>query len=344
MSVDIQNKKILITGGSGSLAKQIVFELDKRKIKPIVHLRESSDSSYIDSFQLEKRIADLRRKDQISAIMKGIDYVIHTAAMVDFRGNQLTQFTGINTMGAVLMYEAAVKAGVKRFVHVSTVGAIGAINRRTNGTIQDYHLADENAEFNLSKLKIPYIMTKRAAELELNKLSEKSETELITVNPSIIASPTEDDRQRIGKYFSKLIIPEIPVRVNIVDLRDVAPGVIAALEKGKPDERYILGGDNITVRELVLAGSTIIGKIPHLVRIPRRVYGLTARFAEVMYRVTGRRRVRLYPDLVKLLDYDWAFSSKKAHDELGYRWRSIHTTLENMLTNNMVGSWLKPLP
>ena len=344
MPFDISDKKILITGATGSVGKQLLFELTKRNIQPITHVRESSDTSYVDSLKLEKRVADLRQKDKLNAIMAGVDAVIHTAAIVDFRGNQLTEFTGTNVMGAIYMYEAAVKAGVKRFVHISSVAAVGGINRYANGNLKHYHLANESNPYELEHLKIPYFMTKRAAEIELLALAKNSPTELVIVNPSIIAAPRRNFHNQLSRQFNRMFIPEIPIRINVVDLRDVVPGIISALKCGRPNERYILGGDNITLRELVLEGSAVLGKAPHLVRIPRRVYDLTSRFAEILAKLTGRRRVSYYPDLVKLLDYDWAFSSKKAHDELGYRWRSIQATLENILTDNMIGTWCKPTP
>lgn len=337
---------ILITGASGKIASQILFELNRMGIKPIAHVRQSSDTKYIDSLGLEKRTADLRRQDEIAAIMEGVDAVIHTAGWVDFRGNRLTEFTGANTMGALYMYQSASRVGVKRFVHVSTVGALGALNRKIDGNKPDYHLGTEEMEYNLDRVKVPYLMTKRAAELELFKASKESKTDLVMVNPTIVASPQKngDDKARFIKYFNKFIIPTTPVQINIVDLRDVAPGIISALEKGRDGEKYILGGDNIPIRELILSASTYLGKIPYLVRIPRKAYNMMSRFTSALAMGTGRSKITFYPDLVKLLDYNWTYSSKKAHDELGYRWRSIHVTLEDLLTNSMVGTYIKPEP
>jgi len=345
MAVDIEKDRILITGASGQLGKQIIYELNLRGIKPIAHVRETSDTTYIDSLGLEKRHADLRAQDDLDKLLEGVDHVIHTAAWVNFRQDRLTQFTGINTFGAVNMYRAAVKAGVKRFVHVSSVAAVGAIRRKQNGDrILNDILIRETSEFNLGHLRIPYIMTKRAAEEELRKAAAESETELIMVNPSIIVGPsgTGDDHGKARRLFNRFIMPDLPVRVNLVDIRDVAPAIISALCVGRNGERYILAGDNITVKDLVLAVSSIIGKIPHVLRIPRPVYDFTARAAMVFSKVTGRGKVSYYPDLVKLLDYDWAYSCRKAREELGFRCRSIHTSLDDLLTNSFVGTYFKP--
>lgn len=345
MALNLENRKILVTGASGSLAKQILFELNSRGIKPIAHIRDSSNTDYIDSLNLEKRVADLRDEKAFDSLMSGIDLVIHTAAIVNFRQDRFTQFAGVNTIAAVNLFKAAQKAGVKRFIHISSVAAVGGVKRRemNKRVVDDLFLSNEDTEYNANHLRIPYFMTKRAAEEELLKIYKEGPTELVIVNPSIIAAPREDgdDRAFYTKHFSRLIIPSNPIRVNIVDVRDVAAGTIKALEEGKNGERYILGGDNITLRELVLTMSALLGKIPHLIRFPRKFYDVTSRFWLWLMKITGRSRISYYPDLVKLLDFDWAFSNKKAHHELGYRWRSIHTTLNDLLNNNFTGTWKK---
>lgn len=344
MKIDLSEKKILITGASGSLGSQLLFVLNKQEIKPIAHIRESSDTTYIDSLGLEKREVDLRRKDKMSALMDGVDVVIHTAAYVNFRQDRLTQFAGINTIGAVDLFNAASKAGVQRFLHISTIAAIGAIKRKGNLSELEDLYSNEKTEFNLDRLQIPYIMTKHAAEVELRKAAKDSKTELVIVNPSIIIAPsqTQSDRERALKLFGKFVFPEIPIRINMVDLRDVAPGVISALSMGTNGERYILGGDNISVKEFALSASAELGKIPHLVRIPRKFYDVTSRFAVMSRKMFGKSKISYYPDLVKMLDYDWAFSSKKAHEAFGYNWRSIHISLNDFVNGNMVGTYLKP--
>lgn len=343
--MDLSGKKILITGASGSLGKQLIYELNKLGIKPIAQVRETSDTSYIDSLGLEKRVADIRQKDSLEKVVEGIDLVIHTAAWVNFRRGQRSQFAGVNTFAAVDVFNAARKVGVKRFVHVSTAAAIAAIHRKQNGSrIRENLLVSEDTEFNLGHLQIPYILSKQAAEEELRRAAEGGNTELVIVNPSIIVAPSQtgDDRGKAAGWFNRFIMPNFPIRINLVDIRDVAPGIIAALQKGRNGQRYILGGENITVRDLVLSVSAILGKMPHVGRIPRSLLNWAARWAVVFGKLLGRRKITFYPDLVRMLDYDWAYSSRKAREELGYRYRSIHQTLEELLEHNFTGTHMKP--
>ena len=344
----LSDHRILITGASGSLGKQLIFEMVQRGIKPIAQVRETSDTTFIDSHQIEKRVVDLRRGEDLAALVDGIDMIIHTAAWVNFRQDRLTQFTGINTIVAVSLYNAARKAGVKRFLHVSTIAAVAGLRRRSVDRKRPElsELVNEENEFNLDHLRIPYIMTKHAAEVELNKAAAEGGPELITVNPSIIVAPSRsgDDRGKASKTFSRWIMPDLPIMVNLVDIRDVASGVLAALARGRSGERYILAGDNIKVRELVLAVSAILGKLPHLVRFPRAFYDFLARASVTVCKLIGKSKISFYPDLVRMLDYDWVYSSAKAREELGYRNRSIFITLEELLSNDFIGSYIKKGP
>ncbi len=335
-------KRILVTGASGTLGQQLLYELNKRGIRPVAHVRKSSDCRSIDSLDLEKRLADLRNQNELDQLAQGIDIIIHTAAWVNFRQDRLTQFTGINTFGAVNLYKSARAAGVKRFVHVSTIAAVGALPR-TAGQETTAPI-NEDFPFNLGSLNIPYILSKAAAERELLAMSAEGGPELIIVNPSIFVAPssTGDDRSKAMKLFGRPFLPDLPNRINLVDLRDIAPAIITAAEKGKPGNRYLLAGDNMTARELVLTVSAILGKTPHLVRVPRVILDFAARCSSMLARAKGRGKIRFYPDLVRLLDYDWAYSSAKARAELGFRPRSLQSTLEDLLANQFKGTFLLP--
>jgi len=342
----LQGKNILVTGASGRLGQQIIYELSKLRVKPVAQVRSGSNCTFLDSLELEKRETDLRSREALPGLMEGIDYVIHTAAIVNFRQDRFTQFAGVNTLAAVDLFNAAQEKGVKRFLHISTVAAVGGVPRTKNSEHLkcDTNLANEEFEFNLSALRIPYIMTKHAAETELFKLSENSQMELVIVNPSIVIAPSRglNDRAKAKKMLKRLVLPDLPNRLNLVDIRDCAKGIVAALTKGRPGHRYILGGDNITARELALAASTEVGLAPHLLRLPKSFYRVTSRLAVTFGVLMGKSEISYYPDLVRLLDYDWAFSSKKARDELGYKSRSIYTSLKDLLNNKFLDTYLKP--
>ena len=345
----LAEQRILITGASGALGKQLVFELVRDGIKPICHVRATSDTALIDSYGLEKRVLDFTVDKDCSPLVEGVDSVIHTAAWVNFRQDRMTQFTALNTFGAVSLFKAAQKAGVKRFVHVSSVAAVGAVDRgaiaRRDPSAEPL-LVNENWEFNLRNLRIHYIMTKRAAEDELLKLAENGPTELVIVNPSIVVAPsrTGDDRAKARKRFKRILMPSVPNRFNLVDIRDVVPAILTALEKGRHKERYILAGDNIEADDFILAVSINLGVAPHLIAVPRWMVRWASGFSRLAARLSRKGKVSFYPDIVRLIDYDWVYSSMKARRELSFKPRSIHYTLNDLLSNNMVGTYQKPAP
>ncbi|MFH1685978.1 MAG: NAD-dependent epimerase/dehydratase family protein [bacterium] len=339
--------KILITGASGSLGRQLVHDFTRLGVQPIAQVRATSNITYLEQHKLELRQADFGQDADLSRLVDGVDAIIHTAAWVNFRRDRLTQFTQINALAATNLFRSAQKAGVKRFVHVSTVAAVGAMERRLlidKQVVGDAFIADEDTPFNLGGLRIPYIMTKHAAELELLELADEGRTELVIVNPSIIVAPSRsgDDRSKARRRLGRWILPDLANRVNLVDIRDVSSGIVAALAKGRHRQRYILGGDNISGRDLFLAISSHLDKTPHLVGIPRPLLNLAARAAVFLSKLRGRAKVSFYPDIVRMLDYDWAYSSLKARRELGYRSRSVHASLQDLLTNSFSGTYMKP--
>ena len=339
--MNLRDSKLLITGASGSLGKQLIYECLKRGIRPIAMVRRESDTRYLDANNIEKRVANIRNQQELEQAMKGIDAVIHCIAWVNFRQDKLTQFTGVNTIGALDTYRACAKAGVKRFVQVSSIAAVGGNPRSSESSNQPMN---EDWVFNLEHLNIPYVLTKHAAEVELSKAAADGGPELVIVNPSTIAAPsrTGDDRGKASKTFSRLFLPALPNLVNLVDIRDVAPAILAAVEKGRAGERYLLVGDDISASELILKVAGLLGCKPHLISLPSWFYMSAAHAAVAWNKLIGREKTSFYPDLVRLKDYNWTFSNAKARVELNFAPRPMHNTLEDILSNNFIGTYMKP--
>ncbi len=339
--VSLRDSKLLITGATGTLGKQLVYECLKRGIKPIAMVRAGSNTEYLDANGIEKRAADIRNRAELDRVVQGIDAVIHCVAWVNFRQDRFTQFTGINVIGAVDMYRAAAKAGAKRFVQVSSVAAVGGKPR--NAVDPDLP-ANEDWQFNIDHLKIPYMLTKHAAEVELKREWMQGGPELVIVNPSIIVAPSRsgDDRGKASRTFGRAFMPSLPNLVNLVDLRDVAPAILNAFEKGRPGERYLLTGENPSVRELAQKVAELLGKKPMFVSLPHWCYMNAARLSVVWHRLTGKEKMSFYPDLVRLADYNWTFSNAKARVELGFAPRPLDHTLRDLLTNRFTGTYMLP--
>lgn len=324
-------KRILVTGASGMLGREIVRALLEQGARPVIQVRHSSRIEALEPFCLDTRFADLRRPAELARLVEGVDCVIHAAAKVNFRGGRLTEFRAVNTGGPVELFRAARRAGARRFVHVSSITAVGAAPR--GGEEDDGAVVCEDHPFNLGHLRIPYIQTKRAAEVELLRLAREGGPELVLVNPSMILAPPPFGGyvSRAATQLARSIVPDLPNRLNVVDVRDVAAATIAAVRLGRPGERYLLAGQNLPARELFHLAAQVQGRKPRVVPVRRGGVEATAFLGELVGFVVGRGRVPLYRDLVKLLDYDWAYSSEKARRELAFDPRPIRLSLEQFL-------------
>lgn len=338
---DLTKARIMVTGASGSLGQQLLYDLVRRGITPVVQVRENSDTSYIDELKLEKRTADLLDEAQVKRMVEGVDAVIHSAARVNFRQDGLDRFTEINTLGAARTFEAARSAGVRRFVQISSIVGVGALIRGKGGGERK---VDESFPFNLRDLRIPYIQTKREAEEKLLALAKAGEPELVIVNLPKVVAPSRDgkDREVTKRLFSRPFLPVLPNRFNLVDVRDASAGIILALEKGRANERYILGGEDVCIRDLVDLIAEILGMRPRLIPVPRLPLRAAAAFSVALKRIRGKKRISFYPDLVRMLDYDWTCSSEKACRELEYAHRRVRETVTNLLNDEFTGTYLKP--
>jgi dihydroflavonol-4-reductase len=332
----IQSEKILISGAAGLLGRQLIYELLKRGVRPICLVRENSDTAYIDAHNLEKRHADLVQEDALAEALIGIDRVIHTAAIVNFRGDQRTRFARINAFAAERFFKLAQQAQVKRFVQVSSIVGIGA-------TPLGGEPINEQVEYALEDVHVPYVETKHQAE-ELLFRAEKSpefNTELIVVNPSIMVAPSRhgSDKQRIERLMSRAILPRLPNRLNLVDLRDVAEAIVNALIAGESCSRYLLTGENISIDNLLNSLAEFTGSSPRRIQPPGWALQLVAKYQVRRHKRRGGK-LRIYPELLKLLEYDWVYDNTKAKRELAFTARPLDQTLRELYQGDFAGTFL----
>lgn len=330
----LKNKRILITGASGLLGRQLLYEFVRAGVRPTALVRDCSKTEYSKSLNLEIRRADFAEQSSLEAACADMDVVIHTAAIVDFGGDGLEERFELNSFGALRVFCAAREAGVSRFVQISSVVGVGAVAFGGKPL-------NEDSEFNLDHLQIPYILSKHQAE-ELLLAEPAGQTELIIVNPSIIVAPSrhQADRKRIDRAFARKVIPSLPNRLNLVDIRDVSRAILLATAHGRDRRRYLLTGENISVRQIldILCGLT--GQSPLRLRPPLWPLKLAAALARWRYRRKPEGKLKLYPDLVKMLEYDWTYDNSRAISELGFTSRPLEETLSDLYNERFQGTFL----
>lgn len=317
--------KILVTGASGQLGRWLIRELIKSGYQIRAHYRSRKKAAKYCPDGVEPVFGDIIEPSWLAGAVKGCDIVIHCAARVSVRPLSRADTAGmykVNVDGTRAVVNACRKTGVKRLVHVSSVAAVGGS--------ADGSILDETATFNLAGLGMPYFETKREAE-EIALAANSQKLEVVVVNPSIMISLP--DRKRTEKDFKK-IPKRLPAYfdfgINVVETADVVDGVIKAMEKGRPGERYILGGDNIGPEKLFALGEKYFSLKQPYFKIPMWLMYVAGLIAELLY-IFRNKKPKLNRNIIRLLRLKLFYSSEKARRELGYEPKALSKTLEEIL-------------
>jgi len=309
---------ILVTGGTGFLGRRIVSELSGRHSLRLLVRRGSSRDRFPAGVEFAE--GDVTDRLSLSKALAGCDAVIHAAALVKILAPR-RDFDRINVGGLENVLAAAeASGGVERMLYVSSFIALGPTDGRT---------LDESAEPRDRAWINDYERTKTLSDRAARKAIAAG-APLSVVYPGVIYGPGEMTEGNIVlRHVLDLVHGRLPGligsperRWNYVYVDDVARGVALALEKPGPGGRYVLGGENVTLREFYgLVGKTTGAKIPTL-RFPDPVAKAAGAAQKAWARLRGTTP-QLTPDLVEIYKHDWAYDSSKAEREIGYRWRPL---------------------
>ncbi|MCD6499832.1 MAG: NAD-dependent epimerase/dehydratase family protein [Deltaproteobacteria bacterium] len=312
--------KTFVTGATGFIGSTVTGRLLDRGEELKLLVRPESDVRRIQGLDVEVVEGDIRDASKMAGALKGCDRVYHVAGLYRLFGDQ-ELFDQVNVQGAVNVIRAAKAAGVERVVYTSSVAAVGAA--------PDHGLADEETEWNLDSLGIPYVTSKwRAEQRAVEEAGE--DLELVVVNPAGPIGAGDFNPTPTGHIVLQYLrgkMPFVPVALNnFVDVDDVAEGHLRAMDKGRAGQRYILGGHNMTTKELLDAAARVTGL--------RRPWALPYLFAylgglagQLFVQGVLRRPCMLNLANVRLLRQRFFFSIDKARNELGWDPGSIETAL-----------------
>lgn len=305
--------KTLITGANGFVGSAVLRLLinDGHEIRALV--RPGSDRRNFDGIDLEIIEGDLRDTDSLERAVKGCNHVFHIAA--DYRlwlPDPETMYA-INVSGTRDLIIAATRAGVEKIVYTSSVATLG-INK--NGMV-----SDETTPVTLDDMIGHYKRSKYLAEQEVQKLVKEMASPVVIVNPSTPVGPRDIKPTPTGRIVLDTIRHRMPAYVetglNIVHVDDVANGHLLAFEKGNIGERYILGGDNMTLAEILEYICVNQGMTPPAIRLPHNLVLPIAWFMERIANIT-KKEPRATVESVKMSKKIMFFSSDKAKEKLGY--------------------------
>jgi dihydroflavonol-4-reductase len=317
--------KTLVTGGTGFLGSHLVSGLARSARGPARDLRvlvQSAPPGWLRDLGVELVTGSVTKPDDIARALDGVDRVYHLAGMVSHKPSDGHRMYAVHVDGTRVLCEAAVKAGCKRIVMSSTSGTIAASTRADE-------LPDEDSSAPLEVIaRWPYYTSKLYQEETARRVCG-DKVELVTVNPSLLLGPGDDrlsSTRPVLQFLSREILMTPPGGLNFVDARDVAALLPVAMDRGRPAERYLVGGYNWTFEEF-------FGRLERLTKVAAPLLKargplplLATRAQATLYRHWGRR-VPVEPQSVEMAEHFWYFDSGKAARELGFAPRDATDTL-----------------
>jgi dihydroflavonol-4-reductase len=314
---------VLVTGGTGFLGEHVVrVLLDQKEMRGRVRVLSRAWSPVLDSLSVEHIAGDVQNGDDVRAAVKGCTSVYHLAGVVsrDRQDSQLMMRVHVDGTRRVL--EAAAQAGVVRVVLASSSGTIAISS--------DKEVRDEESGYATQiAAKWPYYSSKIFQEKVGLELGERLGIEVVVVNPSLLLGPGDRRLSSTGdvQRFLRAKLPVIPRGgINFVDVRDAAAAAVAAMARGRPGQRYLLGGPNWTFAEFFARLSRVARSSRPRVRAPAPLAMAGAALLENLFRAGGKEPP-LDRQTVEMGQHYWWFDASKATRELGFAARDPGLTL-----------------
>jgi dihydroflavonol-4-reductase len=307
--------RALVTGASGFVGAAVARALCQAGWQVRALVRAGSDPRNLAQLPMEPVRGDITDGASLDAALAGCEALFHVAADYRLWTPDPQRLYRTNVEGTRNVLDAALRARIARIVYTSSVATVGLPPDGSPGTeATPVGLADMIGHYKRSK----FLAEERVRE------SARAGLPVVIVNPSTPVGPGDVRPTPTGRLVVDAALGRMPAYVdtglNIVHVDDVAAGHLRALERGRPGERYILGGENLTLREILGAISRIAGRSPPRLRLPLAALLPCAYVAELVARLSGRE-TRLTVASVRIARKPMYFSSEKAVRELGYAWR-----------------------
>jgi dihydroflavonol-4-reductase len=309
--------RVLVTGATGFLGSHVARTLLEAGDQVRVLHRTGSPSCLIDGLDVERVLGDVLDAASMAAACGAIDAVVHCAAQMRGPGTTASRLDS-HVHGTRVMLDAAAQAGVQRFVYVSSVASLGLPDGPPSESDREARLLDESRLWRGPPTVWPYGYAKHCAELLVQRAADDG-LEAVSVNPALVIGP--GDRNRVSNVLIWHILrgrvpPIIPGGLNVVAVEDVAAGILGALRRGRPGERYILCGENRTLADLIRTTARLVGRSE-----PRLRFGLrtTRALASLAAGVSRVLRLSLATELLHQAGIYFYYSGEKARRELGLR-------------------------
>ena len=300
----------LVTGAGGFIGSAIARALADRGVKVRAFLRPTGARDNLDA-RFEPFFGDVTCAADVRAAMDGVRFVFHAAADYRLWCPDPAALIRVNVEGARIVMQEASHAGVERIVHTSSAATIAP------GPAP----SDETRRLPLEQAFGAYKHSKVLAERLVEEMAVREKLPAVIVNPTAPLGPGDVRPTPTGRIILEAIHGRMPAFVDtgldIAHVDDVAQGHLLALERGVVGERYLLGGDNVSLRDILFETARSAGTRPPLMRLPRAPLTPLAYASEALARITGREPL-LTVEGLRLSAAAMYFDDGKARRDLGY--------------------------
>jgi dihydroflavonol-4-reductase len=316
----------LITGATGFVGSAVALTFVGAGYAVRALVRPISPRTNLTGLDIEFVEGDIRDAESVVRAMNGVRYVLHVAADYRLWAPEPEEIIRTNVSGTRTVMEAARRAGVERIVYTSSAATL---RLRPGGDA-----ADETESATEIEALGPYKRSKVAAERLVAEMVERDGLPAVIVNPTAPIGRRDIKPTPTGRVIVEAACGRMPGYVdtglNLVDVDDVAAGHLAALVRGRVGDRYILGGQNVMLANMLQDIARLVGRRAPSLRLPRGLIYPLALAAEAMAKVT-RRQPFVTVDGLRLAKDRMFYTSAKAERELGYRARPYIEALRDAI-------------
>jgi dihydroflavonol-4-reductase len=305
---------VLVTGATGFVGAAVARRLVGHGFEVRVLVRAESDRRNIDGLDVDVATGDLADRGSLERAAIGCAALFHVAADYRLWTRDPQAMFATNVDGTRDVLRAAAQAGATRIVYTSSVGVLGL--RAGGGP------ADEETPVAFADMIGPYKQSKFRAEAEVRRLVTDEGIPVVIVNPSTPVGPGDVKPTPTGRMIVEAASGRVPAYVdsglNVVHVDDVATGHLLAFERGVVGERYVLGGEDMSLRDILSAVTAAAGQRPPRLRLPHGVVLPVAYAAQAWSRLSGGKEPFVTVDGVRMAKKRMYYSSAKARRALGY--------------------------
>ncbi|MFB6231542.1 MAG: SDR family oxidoreductase [Salinibacter sp.] len=317
---------ILVTGATGFIGSVLTHQLAAEGANVRIFRRDTSSLDLLGDVanRVEHAVGDVTYARSLCEAMQGVDRVYHLAAKVSFAPGEEETLRRVNADGTANVVNAALEAGVDRLVHASSMAAFGR-PAEADGVI------DETTTWQGGSHRSAYARSKHRAELEVHRgIAEGLDATI--VNPSLVfgvGGPDANTRRIVDAARSGWLLAAPPGGTNVVDVRDVAAGLRAAMAKGETGRRYFLGSENLSWKALTGTLAEAFGVEPPRYTVPPWLLRVGGALAKGFATLTGTRPF-LTRSTARTAARTYRYDNTRARQELDCTFRPFEATARHI--------------